>query len=73
LQPVYKSIQAAVKAVALERGYKYVLDSSESSLVVLYASPSDDIFQAVKAKLGIKDPAPKPGGTTPTPPPGPGH
>ena len=71
LQPVYVSIQNAVKAVALEKGYKYVLDSSESSLVVLYASPTDDIFAAVKAKLGIKDvpPAPKPGGTgVPTPP-----
>ncbi|HET6992196.1 MAG TPA: OmpH family outer membrane protein, partial [Bacteroidia bacterium] len=76
LQPVYKSIQKAVKEVAVEKGYKYVLDSSESSLVVLYAAPSDDIFQAVKAKLGIKDtpPAPKTGGSgAPTPPPGPGH
>jgi len=54
LQPVYKTIQKAVKAVALEKGYKYVLDSSQSSLVVLYAADSDDLFLAVKAKLGIK-------------------
>ncbi len=71
LEPVYLSIQKAVKEVAIARGYKYVLDSSQSSLVVLYAAPSDDIFNDVRLALKIPipvKPAPAPGGT-----PAPGH
>lgn len=71
LTPVFNSIQKAVKEVAIERGYKYILDSSKSTGIVLYAADSEDVFAAVKAKLGIKDPppTPKPGGTgVPTPP-----
>ncbi|MCX6310914.1 MAG: OmpH family outer membrane protein [Bacteroidetes bacterium] len=66
LQPVYLKIQKAVKDVAIARGYKYVLDSSQSSLVVLYAAPTDDIFNdvrnALKIPLPAVKPAPAPGG-----------
>lgn len=67
LQPIYDKIKAAVKAVALRKGYKYVIDSSKSSSVVMYASPADDIFMDLVKELGITLPA-KPA----TPPPSPG-
>src|ERR1041385_685898 len=65
LTPIFKQIQDAVKAVAIAKGYKYVLDSSKSATVVLYAADSDDIFDAVRIKLGIPVPAPKPAGGAP--------
>ena len=43
----------AIKAVAKERGYAYVLDASNGVLLVF--PPSDDLLPFVKAKLGIKD------------------
>ena len=58
VEPIFTKIQAAVKEVALAKGYKYVIDSSKSTGVVLYASPSDDIFNDVRTKLGIPAPAP---------------
>lgn len=64
VEPIFKKIKDAVKAVAVERGYKYVIDSSDATGVVLYASPTDDIFDAVRIKLNIPVP-PKP--TTPAP------
>ncbi len=66
LAPVFKSIQKAVKDVAIAKGYTYVVDSSQSASVVLYAADSADIFTAVRIKLGIPEgpkPTPAPGGT----------
>ncbi len=57
LVPIFETIQKAVKDVALAKGYKYVLDSSKSATVVLYAADSDDIFTDVRIKLGIPLPA----------------
>lgn len=71
--PIFKKIEEAVKAVAVARGYKYVLDSSKSAAVVLYANPGDDIFNDVRIKLNIPLPAPKTGATgggAPAPAPG---
>ncbi len=53
----------AIKAVAKEKGYTYVLDEATSTLLVM--PPGDDLLPAVKAKLGIKDPAPTPAGSRP--------
>lgn len=66
VEPIFKKIKDAVKAVALEKKYTYVIDSSDATGVVLYANPGDDIFKDVCLKLGIPLPAPKPatGGTT---------
>lgn len=60
LIPIFNEIQKAVKEVAIARGYKYVLDSSKSATVVLYAADSEDIFTDVRIKLKIPAPAPKP-------------
>lgn len=67
LKPLYEKIKAATKAVALRKGYKYVITTQEGSTSVLYASPSDDIFMDLVRELGVTLPAPKP--TTPTTPP----
>jgi outer membrane protein len=64
VEPIYKKIIDAVKAVATRLGYTYVLDSSKTTGVVLYASPKDDILNAVMLELKIPIPAPK----APTPP-----
>ncbi len=72
--PIFNKIEAAVKKVALAKGYKYVLDSSKSAAVVLYANPTDDIFADICRELGVTPPAPKPTtGGAPTPPPSPGR
>ena len=51
LEPLYKRAQEAVDAVAQEKGYSYVIDSSSGML--LFKKDSDDIMAAVKAKLGL--------------------
>jgi len=61
--PIRQKATDAIKAVAKEKGYGYVLD--EATSVLLVAPPADDLLAAVKAKLGIKDPPPAPAGTKP--------
>jgi len=57
IAPIRTKAFDAIKAVAREKGYAYVLDASTS--VLLVSPPSDDLMPFVKAKLGIKDtPAP---------------
>ncbi|MBL7764507.1 MAG: OmpH family outer membrane protein [Chitinophagaceae bacterium] len=62
LKPITEKADGAIQAVAKEKGYTFILDVSSGSLV--YATPTDNILEAVKAKLGIKDApaAPKAGG-----------
>ncbi len=55
--PIRNKAMEAIKAVAKENGYAYVLDYAS----VIVGPPGDDIIGLVKKKLGIKDvPAPKP-------------
>ncbi len=51
-KPINEKAKKAIEKVAKAKGYKMVLDSSIGAL--LYTDPSDDIFNAVKAELGIK-------------------
>ena len=53
LAPVNEKAQKAIEAVAKEKGYSYILDSGAGSII--YALPSDNILDATKQKLGIKD------------------
>lgn len=53
LQPVLTKAKKAIEDVAKENGYTYIFDSVAAG-VLLYASPSDDILNMVKTKLGIK-------------------
>ena len=57
--PVRVKALDAIRAVAKEKGYTYVLDEATSTLLVM--PPGDDLLPAVKTKLGIKDPVPAPG------------
>jgi len=56
--PIIEKARKAVEDVAKEEGYTYIFNSTEGLL--LYAEPSDDIMDLVKAKLGITIPTPKP-------------
>ena len=61
--PVRAKALDAIKAVAKEKGYAYVIDEATNSLLVM--PPGDDLLPAVKTKLGIKDTPPAPAGTKP--------
>lgn len=50
--PILKKAEDAIKAVAKEKSYSYVFDTSVGA--VIYAQDSDDIMGLVKAKLGLK-------------------
>ena len=52
LKPLTDKIKSAIQAVATEKGYNYVLDSSQINLIV--APEGDDLLAAVKLKLGLK-------------------
>ncbi|HEY4797526.1 MAG TPA: OmpH family outer membrane protein [Bacteroidia bacterium] len=51
-RPINQKAKKAIEKVAKAKGYKMVFDASGGTL--LYSEPADDIFQAVKAELGIK-------------------
>lgn len=51
-KPIIDKAQDAIKTIAKEKGYTYVLDSSAGT--VLFSSDSDDLMPAVKTKLGLK-------------------
>lgn len=51
LAPIVEKAKSAIKEVAKENKYTYVLNSIED--VVLYNEPTDDLMALVKKKLGI--------------------
>lgn len=51
MKPLLDKAKNAITAVAKEKGYTYVVDSSTTTFIV--APPADDLLPAVKAKLGI--------------------
>ena len=58
VKPINKAAKDAIKAVAIAKGYKLVIDSGLEN--VLYSEASDDIMPLVKAQLKIKTPGPAP-------------
>ncbi len=58
-KPIYEKANKAIKEVAKELGYKYVLDTSTG--VVIYSEPGEDITAAVKKKLDSMPEASLPG------------
>ncbi len=68
--PIKKKVELAVAEVAKEKGYSHIIDNSYGALI--YADEADNIDEAVKAKLKIKEkPVANPGSgigrNTPTP------
>lgn len=51
-KPLVDKARAAIAAVAKEKGYTYVLNSSQTDLIV--APDADDLMAAVKVKLALK-------------------
>jgi outer membrane protein len=51
-KPLIDKATQAVQAVAKEKGYAYVLDSSQITLLV--SPDADDLMASVKLKLGLK-------------------
>ena len=51
-QPIKDRVEKAIAEVAKENGYSYVFDSGLG--VLLYQDESDNIFELVKKKIGIK-------------------
>ena len=51
-KPMVDKAHAAIADVAKEKGYTYVLDSSQIQLLV--SPDADDLMIPVKAKLGLK-------------------
>jgi len=54
IAPIHDKALETVKQIAKENGYSYVLESA----AVLVGPPGDNLLQAAKKKLGIKDSAP---------------
>lgn len=52
-QPVIDKAKNAIAEVAKENGYTYIFDSGSGALVY-FSDASDDIFNLVKAKLGLE-------------------
>ena len=50
-KPLFDKVKLAVNTVAKEKGYAYVFDSSQQ--IMLVSPDSDDLTEAVKAKLGV--------------------
>lgn len=53
LGPIFEKASKAIEDVAREKGFAYILDSSQSKAVVVFAEGGEDIMPLVKAKLGI--------------------
>jgi len=51
-KPLFDKVRLAITTIAKEKGYAYVIDSSQNELLVSPAA--DDLFAAVKLKLGVK-------------------
>jgi outer membrane protein len=51
-KPLFDKVRNAISLVAKEKGYAYVIDSSQNELLVSPAT--DDLLAAVKLKLGLK-------------------
>ena len=49
LEPIYDSLNEAIASVAKENGYTFIFDKQ----VLLYSEESQDVSEAVKAKINI--------------------
>lgn len=54
MEPIYKKIDDAIKAVGQEGGYVYIFDLNRTDIPFVNESLSTDVTLAVKGKLGLK-------------------
>ena len=50
--PIIKKAEDAISAIAKEKSYSYIFDTSVGAF--LYAQESDNVMSLVKSKLGLK-------------------
>lgn len=51
-KPLFDKVRGAIQAVAKEKGYNYVFDTSQTDLLV--SPEADNLLASVKVKLGLK-------------------
>jgi outer membrane protein len=51
-KPLFDKARGIISQVAKEKGYTYVINASQTDLIV--SPPGDDLMNEVKAKLGLK-------------------
>ena len=54
IEPIFKKIDDAIKAIGQEGGYVYIFDLNTTNIPYVSETLSTDITDAVKNKLGIK-------------------
>lgn len=54
MEPIFKKIDDAIKAIGQEGGYVYIFDLNTTNIPYVSETLSTDITDAVKNKLGIK-------------------
>ena len=54
MEPIYKKIDDAIKAVGQEGGYVYIFDLNRTDIPFVNESLSTDVTPAVKGKLALK-------------------
>ena len=54
MEPIFKKIDDAIKAIGQEGGYVYIFDLNTTNIPYVSETLSTDVTSAVKAKLGIK-------------------
>ena len=54
MEPIYKKIDDAIKAVGQEGGYVYIFDLNRTAIPFVNESLSTDVTPIVKGKLGLK-------------------
>ena len=54
MEPIYKKIDDAIKAVGQEGGYVYIFDLNRTDIPFVNESLSTDVTPAVEGKLGLK-------------------
>ena len=53
VNPVLEKVQNAITAVGKEKGFTYILDKSQSGVVLFIGDDATDVTADVKAKLGL--------------------
>ena len=54
MEPIFKKIDDAIKAIGQEGGYVYIFDLSSTNIPYVSETLSTDVTDAVKKKLGIQ-------------------
>ena len=55
LRPVKARLAAAIKAVGLERGYEYIIDTSKGTIPFIHPTVVEDVTPFIKEKLNPKN------------------